>query len=341
MIEAQRERARSMDPVGWAMRMELPAGVMGEESSPGLVLGIHVSPFSRRDAQGEYDVANASLFSNATVTVLPLTRAGGLLEPSVRRFRIVNEFKSGLYEIDANRIFVPFEMLQAMMLMDSGVKADPQTGEPTGERIPPRASEVLVRGRAGVPIESLRSTARRALNAVMDEHPSMPPAFVETWREQHGAFLGAVEKEKMLVTILFAIISIVAFAMIAVIFYMIVLEKTRDIGLLRAIGAGRSGIASIFLGYGLTIGVIGSALGLLIAWGIVRNINALQDWLSHHLGFTMWNPAVYYFDRIPAKLDPVEVSWILCVAVLCSLLGAAIPAWRAARVDPIESLRYE
>jgi lipoprotein-releasing system permease protein len=194
-----------------------------------------------------------------------------------------------------------------------------------------------------------------------------------------------------------------------VVFYMIVLEKTRDIGTLRAMGASRSGVAAIFLGYALSIGLIGSLLGLAAAAAIVLNINEIQAFIGSYLGvtivylmagavglvlgavvtwlaarrserratwttlgalagavalgllafailqtnaqmahdlnarygFTMWRPDIYYFDRIPSQLNPREVAWILASAVVSSILGAVLPAIRAARENPVVSLRYE
>ena len=106
-------------------------------------------------------------------------------------------------------------------------------------------------------------------------------------------------------------------------------------------GASRSGIASIFLGYGLTIGVVGSVIGLALAAGVVYNINEIQDWLTRQFGFTMWDPKIYFFDQIPARLDRTEVVTIMAMAILSGLLGSLIPAFLASRLNPVDALRYE
>ena len=233
-----------------------------------------------------------------------------------------------------------------------------------------------------------------------------------TWEQKHGALLGAVKNEKGLVTFLFAIISIVAIVMVATTFYMIVLEKTRDIGVLRAIGAPASGVLGLFLFYGLAIGVIGTGLGVWMGWAVVTNLNPIQDALANRLatliggvgmtllaalamtvtlavvmkrrrrefgvggglllffglggllltglyyafpgieipaltgmdaevGWRMWDPQTYYFERIPDRVDWGEVVWIAAGAVVSSVVGAAIPAIIAATLNPIEALRYE
>src|SRR5438876_1278745 len=126
---------------------------------------------------------------------------------------------------------------------------------------------------------------------------------VKTVEESHAKCLGAVKKEKVLITFLFCIISIVAIFLIFCIFFMIVVEKTRDIGIIKSVGATSTGVAGIFLGYGLVIGIVGSGLGLLLAWLTVHNINELHAWLGRRLGIVIWDPQVYAFDTIPNRMD--------------------------------------
>src|SRR5206468_9012008 len=152
---------------------------------------------------------------------------------------------------------------------------------------------------------------------------------VQTWEELQAKFLNAVEKEKVLVTFLFSLISIVAVFLIFCIFYMIVVEKTRDIGIIKSVGATSSGVAGIFLGYGATIGILGAGLGLGIGYAIVHNINTIHTWLGKALGVVVWDPEVYAFDTIPNTMDVTEVAVILGVAIVSSILGALIPAIRA------------
>jgi lipoprotein-releasing system permease protein len=164
---------------------------------------------------------------------------------------------------------------------------------------------------------------------------------VETWEEVNATWIGAVEKEKGLVTFLFALISIVAIFLIFCIFYMIVVEKTRDIGIIKSVRATSQGVAGIFLGYGAAIGVVGSLLGLLLGYLIVHNINEIHTWMGKVIGVQIWNPEVYAFDTIPNTMNPNEVIVILFVAVVASVLGALVPAIRAARMNPVEALRWE
>lgn len=331
-----------IDPVEMGMAMQ-PAGALIDSEKPdlpGMVSGIEVNPWARRDEQGQYDLYGSGVGRRVTLTIVPVTRSGGLLEPAVREFTVVNEFKSGLYEIDDNRVYVPFELLQRMMRMDAYQQVNPDTGEATGETIPARASELLIKGRDDIALDKLEKLVQLEVERFARAHPDAIVA-VTTWEQQNERLLNAVGNEKGLITFLFGIISMVAVVMIASTFYMIVLEKTRDIGVLRAIGVSRLGVAVVFQGYGLIIGVIGTVLGVTLACAIVYNLNEIQALLDAWFGWKMWRADIYYFDQIPEQVNPWEVAFIAIGAMVSCLLGATIPAVIAARLKPVEALRHE
>jgi len=164
---------------------------------------------------------------------------------------------------------------------------------------------------------------------------------IQTWREKQHVWIDAITNEKLLTVFLFSIISIVAIFLVFCIFYMIVMEKTKDIGIIKSVGATSSGVAAIFLGYGLAIGLVGSLLGLLCSYLIVHNINELHAMLGQLFGVQIWNPEVYLFDKIPNTMSWTDIAVIVPVAVVSSVLGALLPAFRAARMHPVESLRWE
>ena len=165
---------------------------------------------------------------------------------------------------------------------------------------------------------------------------------IQTWEEKQARFIQAVEKEKYLVTTLFGVISLVAVFLVGCIFYMIVQQKTRDIGVVKSIGATSFGVAGIFLIYGAAVGIVGGALGSLVGTGFVWYINDVQEvlaWISPQA--RIWSPEVYSFDRIPNHVNGSDVAVIYIVAIFASMLGSVVAAIRAARVWPVEALRYE
>jgi lipoprotein-releasing system permease protein len=170
---------------------------------------------------------------------------------------------------------------------------------------------------------------------------SMPEPKADTWLKIQGTWINAIEHEEVLTVFLFGIISVVAIFLIFCIFYMIAVEKTKDIGIIKSVGATSSGVAGIFLGYGATIGIIGGGMGLLLSYLIVHNINWLHMQLGKCLGIVIFDPQVYMFDRIPNTMSPKNIIVIVGVAILASILGALIPAMYAARLNPVEALRFE
>jgi lipoprotein-releasing system permease protein len=165
---------------------------------------------------------------------------------------------------------------------------------------------------------------------------------IRTWEEKQERFIAAVEKEKVLVTTLFGVISVVAVFLVGVIFYMIVQEKTRDIGIIRSVGATAFGVAQIFLAYGAAVGFVGGAMGVTLGAVFVRYINEFQDFLASISDrAVVWSPEVYAFDKIPNTVQPSDVIVIYVVAIIASMFGSVVAAYRASRVWPVEALRYE
>ncbi len=165
---------------------------------------------------------------------------------------------------------------------------------------------------------------------------------IVTWEEHQAHIIIPVEKEKILVTILFGVISVVAVFLVGCIFYMIVQQKTQDIGIIKSVGATSYGVAQIFLSYGAAVGVVGGILGTIIGTVFVWYINDIQDWLERiHPSLRVWSPEVYTFDRIPNHVDAMTALVIFVVAIIASMAGSLIAAYRASRIWPVEALRYE
>lgn len=329
---------------------------------PGIVLGIRVSLANRRQRGNVYHMP-LNLFMplhSVALTVLALDEEGGVIDPESISLPVLNEFSVERYDIDSNVAFVPFELLQRRMLMDPGVRLTDKplldaTGRPIVDEFgdpvmqtevrPGRATAVLVKAADGISPTVVRERVEAVYRAVYEQHSAKMPkpdiVPIQTWEEQIERFIGAVKKETALVISLFGIISLVAVFLVLAIFWTIVQQKTRDIGILRAVGASRAGVAWLFLRYGFVLGLIGATLGVGLAYLIVLNINPIHEWVGRTFGVYVWDPEVYYFNELPNDVNTVSAVVIMVSGVAFAVLGAFIPALMAAYVNPVRALRYE
>ena len=378
---------------------------------PGLVMGIHVSIVNDRQRDGSYRSRYGWFMPDhaVTLTLVPISGKGTVAEPRERVFQVVNEFKSGVYQIDKNRVLIPLEEAQRMLRLDRGTLFDmdaPPNADGTqpvlGES-PARVHRVLVRARPGVDPPRLQAAVAAAYDrfaqrgATDTSRVVRPPAremvSILTWEQHLRDLIGPVEKEREMMRILFSIVYLVCAGLVLSIFWAIVQEKSRDIGILRSIGASRPGVLWIFLQYGLVIGAVGGVVGVGLGWLVIRNINAIHEaigqdaprwtwvvafglsaaalvmsgrgarqgrllpvllWLVAmvalglagaglllHRGTLIWDPAVYYFSRVPDQVDWFTAALTWVGAVVFSVLGASVPAAKAADIDPVRALRYE
>ncbi len=172
---------------------------------------------------------------------------------------------------------------------------------------------------------------------------AFPPGQVtiRTWEEKQGLLLSAVEVETAILNVLlFLIITVAGFGILAI-FYMIVVEKTRDIGILKSLGASSNGVMSIFLSYGLGLGIVGSTAGVVIGLLFVRYINQIEDFLSWITGRKVFDEKIYYFFEIPTSVSPLMVCSVAIGAISIAVLASILPARRASRLHPVRALRFE
>ncbi|MCH8148284.1 MAG: ABC transporter permease [Planctomycetes bacterium] len=284
--------------------------------------------------------------ANISLTLMPLSQTGSPTgEPPVKLpLRYVDDSHTGIFEIDDLCIYVDFDMVQHKLGMDPQPRVD-------GGTTAARTNQLLISLQPGVGLYESKAGITDAWNEFILEidrnlsaadAQSLSFVKVHTWEDLQRPFINAVEKEKVLVTFLFALISIVAIVLLGCIFYMIVEKKTRDIGTLKALGASSGGVASIFISYALVVGISGSVLGTLVGSLFVWNINGIQDFLaSLNPQLRVWSPEVYSFDKIPEVVKTADAIWVASIAVVASVIGSFIPAALAGRVWPVQALRYE
>ena len=284
----------------------------------GAILGIAIASFRNHEGKDRFVVLPGD---DVILTMPTALNADRPLTGVSDNFTIVDFYESKMSEYDASFVFVPIRKLQELRAMH-----DPSTGvvkvNSIQIKLKPGADGALVRDR---------------LRAVLP-----PEAYgVFTWRDKQGPLLAAVQMETAILNVLlFLIIAVSGFGILAI-FFMIVVEKTRDIGILKSLGAPGAGIMNIFLAYGLSLGLVGSGVGLATGLCLVHYINEIAGLLGQLTGRPVFDPTIYYFYKIPTLVDPWTVFWIVLGAVVIAVLASVLPAIRAAMLHPVEALRYE
>lgn len=298
---ARPEEGRTMDPA--------------KEQFTGIVPGIGLASF--RDSTG----VDRFLVLPGDDVKITFPTAGTPPKAVSDTFTIVDFYESKMSEYDSNFVFVPIGALQRMRGM-----LDPQTGIPS-------VNSIQIKLKDGADLEEVRNRLRKAFPAELYA--------VSTWRDKQGPLLSAVDMEMAVLNILlFMIIAVAGFGILAI-FFMIVVEKTRDIGILKSLGAGSAGIAGIFLGYGLFLGLVGAGAGLALGLAITWNINTIRAAVEWFTGQRVFDPSIYYFFKIPTIVHPGTIAWIMAGAVAIAVASSVLPALRAARLHPVEALRHE
>ncbi len=288
----------------------------------GIILGMAISNRKFKDpATGEN--CDMYLVRPGDDIQLTLPTAGPSPSPITQNCTVVDFYCSQMHEYDANFAFMPLSKLQQIRGM-----IDPSTGIRS-------VSAIQMKLRPDTDL----AQARDKLIAYFP--PTQYPFVIQTWLDQQRPLLSAVMMELTILNILlFLIIAVAGFGILAT-FYMIVVEKTKDIGILKALGASRTGVMSIFLGYGCSLGMVGAGVGIGLGLLFVAYINRIADGIQYLTGREVFDPTMYYFSEIPTMVSPLCVVLVAFGAVLIAVLASVLPALRAARLNPVEALRYE
>jgi lipoprotein-releasing system permease protein len=162
---------------------------------------------------------------------------------------------------------------------------------------------------------------------------------VQSWKEHRREFIAAMEKEEVALIVMFGLVGLTTVFIVFVVFYMIVSHKTKDIGILKSVGASGFDVVSLFFGFAGVLGILGSAAGIAGGALFLRNINAIENWLYERFGFQLWDRMIYLIGEIPHKVSWATITIVTGCAVLACLAGALLPSVRAARNKPIEALQ--
>jgi lipoprotein-releasing system permease protein len=164
---------------------------------------------------------------------------------------------------------------------------------------------------------------------------------VQTARQNRMMGLEIIRKQMSVLMLILGVICSVGVLLVFCIFYMIVITRQKDIAIVKSCGASNGAVVSIFLGFGVCVGIAGSVIGAVLGYIVIRNINTLENWVRIIFGLKIWRSSVYVFNKIPNQIDWSWSCWIILAAVAASALGALIPAIVAAKTKPVDILRYE
>jgi lipoprotein-releasing system permease protein len=305
----------------------------GDANKPGCVVGIDM--WFQRDSKGEYFYSPRPAATAIAVTCFPLTAKGALAKAGTglvnsKTFYFSDAAQSGLARVDGSVIYVPFEEAQALCGMKEPIS---------------RASWIHIKFKPNVELEEGCREVRLMWTKFCEQMKDKPNkellagVVVQSWKEHRREFIAAMEKEQTMLTVMFGLVGVTTVFIVFVVFYMIVSHKSKDIGILKSVGASAGDVVGLFLGFAGMLGVMGSAVGIAGGLLFLHKINAMEGWLYARTGFQLWNRSIYAIGEIPHKTDAAILFVIAGCAILACIAGAILPSVRAAGNKPVETLQ--
>ena len=234
--------------------------------------------------------------------------------PRIKTYKVAAVFEIGMSEYDAAFVFMPLIEGQAYFNRSGDVTAiEVYTDNPDR-------------------VQNFRKPVTDA---------AARPIFMVDWRQRNATFFNALQVERNVMFLILTLIVLVAALNIISGLIMLVKDKGQDIAILRTIGATQGAVMRVFLITGASIGVVGTLLGLIVGTVVCVNIESIRQFLSWATSTELFSPELYFLSRLPANMDPGETTAVVVMALTLSLLATLYPSWRAARLDPVEALRYE
>ena len=236
------------------------------------------------------------------------------LIPKIKLFKVVGLFESGMFEYDSSLAFISIQSAQRFFSMKGKV------------------SGIEIR------VEDIDSADQIA--ELLQENLGFP-YYVRDWMRMNKNLFSALRLEKIVMFIILILIILVAAFNIVSTLFMVVMEKTKEIAILKSMGASRTSIMKIFSFQGLIIGLLGTLIGCIGGFTIVPNLNEIVGFIENIFGITAFPSDVYYLDKLPSEIQYMDSFLIVVFSIFICFVASLYPAWRASRLDPVDGLRYE
>ena len=234
--------------------------------------------------------------------------------PRIKVYKVAAVFEIGMSEYDGAMVFMPLKEAQAYFN---------RAGDVTAIEVYTDNPDKVAQYRKDV-----QEAAKR-------------PIFMIDWRQRNATFFNALQVERNVMFLILTLIVLVAALNIVSGLIMLVKDKGQDIAILRTMGATQGAIMRVFLITGAAIGVVGTLFGFLLGVVVCLNIESIRQFMSWLTNTELFSPELYFLSRLPANMDTGETVAVVLMALILSLLATLYPSWRAARLDPVEALRYE
>ena len=234
--------------------------------------------------------------------------------PRLRSYTIAALFNVGMHEYDSSFIFMPLEAAQKYFRLPNAVSyLDVVITDP----------------------DAARSKTREVWRAIGAQ------GRIFDWQQTNSSFFNAIQVERNVMFLILTLIIVVAAFNIISSLIMLVKDKGRDIAILRTMGATRGMIMRVFFLSGASVGVIGTIAGFILGLSFAENIETIRQWIQALTGTELFAAEIYFLSQLPAEVDSGEVATVVIMGLVLSFLATLYPSWRAARLDPVEALRYE
>jgi lipoprotein-releasing system permease protein len=239
---------------------------------------------------------------------------------------LIDSVRTGVNEFDESLVLLPIESLSAQLYPDRQAAAN----------------IIHIRLKEGTDEETAMMVIRGLWrDFAVERFDWYAWVALTSTKQLQAQLLGEYKKQMNVLLFIFGLVSVGIILLVFCIFYLIVMTRRKDIGILKSCGLSSPSVAGLFILFGTVVGLVGAVAGVGLGWLVINNINAIEQAIASVFGIKLWKASTYMFSKIPNTMHWASVAWITTAGILAAAAGSLIPAFAAARVKPVETLQYE